>query len=1034
MTASDQYPAVDPTAKAITDFRFNGIDGASVVIDEAAKTVAVTVPPGTDLTNLTPTLTRTGSGSYSPQGPQDFTNDIIYTITAADGSTRQYTVQVQVMAIPTIDGTVTISGSTVVGQTLTANSDISNGSGALAYQWLRGGTPIGGALYQTYTLVTVDLDQTIQVQVTRSGTTGFVTSAAVGPITEENAAGPLTGTVSISGTAIVGETLTAVTSALGGSGTISYQWLREGEPIGGALYQTYTLVSADQGQAISVRVSRSGNTGTVTSGPIANVVFPALAGTVTISGTPVVGQTLTTNINISNGSGSVSYQWLRGGALINGASNQSYYTLVIADQGQMISVRVSRPEAAGFVTSTAIGLIAPEGTTNVLTGTVTISGTTIVGETLSAVTSALGGSGTISYQWLREGSPIGGATGQTYVILSADLGQALSVRVSRSGNTGTVTSAPTVEVACPAISGTVSVSGTPIVGQTLTATTSILNGSGTVFYQWLREGAFIEGATFQTYTIDSDDLDQTISVRVRRSGTTGFVTSAPTEPVTFSVLSGTVTISGTATVGQTLTANTAGFNGSGPFTYQWRRGESNISGATGQTYTIAGSDWGYVIRVRVSRGGATGTVTSAPTVEVAYPAISGTVAILGDAIVGQTLTANTGTFNGSGSLSYQWLREDTNIAGATGQTYTLVNTDQGKAIKVRISRNETTGFVTSASTAMVIFPALSGTLTITGEAIVGQTLTANAEGFNGSGAISYQWLRGESPIGGATGQTYLLVTADLGSVILVRVNRLEATGFVTSPGTTTVTFSAIEGTVTISGTAIVGETLTANASISNGIGAYSYQWLRGEAVIDGATNSTYSPGNADQGHIITVRVTRTGTEGFLTSDPTATVVFPTINGSVTISGTAMVGQALMANAVISNSGESISYQWLRGESPIGGATNSTYSLVNDDQGNTIRVRVTCAYTAGNITSDPSAMVVFPALTGTVTISGTAIVGQTLTAGASGLNGIGDGTVSYQWLRGESPISGAINSAYSLVNDDQDSPIKVRVTRAYTTEV
>ena len=88
----------------------------------------------------------------------------------------------------------------------------------------------------------------------------------------------LTGSVDITGTANVGETLTADTSSLGGTGVVSYQWRRGNSAatadstISGATSQTYTLTAADQGKYISVRVSRDGYSGTVTSNPAGPVL------------------------------------------------------------------------------------------------------------------------------------------------------------------------------------------------------------------------------------------------------------------------------------------------------------------------------------------------------------------------------------------------------------------------------------------------------------------------------------------------------------------------------------------------------------------------------------------------------------------------------------------------------------------------------------------------------------------------------------------------------------------------------------------
>jgi len=84
------------SSKAITGFSFTS-PAATGVIDEAAKTISVSVPAGTTVTSLTPTVTHTGV-SYSPTTAQNFTNAVTYTVTAEDGSTQPYTVTVKILS------------------------------------------------------------------------------------------------------------------------------------------------------------------------------------------------------------------------------------------------------------------------------------------------------------------------------------------------------------------------------------------------------------------------------------------------------------------------------------------------------------------------------------------------------------------------------------------------------------------------------------------------------------------------------------------------------------------------------------------------------------------------------------------------------------------------------------------------------------------------------------------------------------------------------------------------------------------------
>jgi uncharacterized repeat protein (TIGR02543 family) len=346
----------------------------------------------------------------------------------------------------------------------------------------------------------------------------------------------------------------------------------------------------------------------------------------------------------------------------------------------------------------------------VLTGTVSINGIAEVWQTLMVNTDSLRGTGKISYQWKRGTVNIG-TNSNTYTIQSTDVDSTITVTVTRSGYTGSVTSAPTT--IHPVITGTVIIDGNAEVGQTLTANTDSLGGSGTISYQWGRrtsyyfyDSSFIEyiGTNSNTYTVQSADLGSTIIVTVRRSGYTGNVTSTPTAGIGLPMLTGTVSIIGTAEVGQTLTATTDLLSGSGTIFYQWKKRTSNgvteKIGTNSDTYTVQFADLGSTITVTVTCSDFTGSVTSDPLIGIELSQLSGTVSISGTAEVGKTLTANTGSLGGIGTISYQWKRGTTNI-GTNSSTYVLVNADLGSNITVTVTRSDCIGSVTSEMCGLV---------------------------------------------------------------------------------------------------------------------------------------------------------------------------------------------------------------------------------------------------------------------------------------------------------------------------------------------
>ena len=270
--------------------------------------------------------------------------------------------------------------------------------------------------------------------------------------------------------------------------------------------------------------------------------------------------------------------------------------------------------------------------------------------------------------------------------------------------------------------------------------------------------------------------------------------------------------------------------------------------------------------------------------------------------------------------------------------------------------------------------------------------------------------------------TYTLVAADQGTTVKVTVSFTDdASNAETLTSAATAAVAAAPNTLatgapTITGTAQVGQTLTAGpAAIMDADGltsvSYTYQWIRvatdnSETNIAAATASTYTLVAADQGTTVKVRVSFTDDASnaeTLTSAATAAVAAAPntlATGAPTITGTAQVGQTLTAGpaAIMDADGltsVSYTYQWIRvatdnSETNIAAATASTYTLVAADQGTTVKVRVSFTDDASNAETLTSAATAAVAAapntlaTGAPTITGTAQVGQTLTAGPAAI--------------------------------------------------
>ena len=574
----------------------------------------------------------------------------------------------------------------------------------------------------------------------------------------------------------------------------------------------------------------------------------------------------------------------------------------------------------------------------------------------------------VKFQWLRDGVNIPGASSSGYAVTVADAGASLAVQVTASSfgyETVTVTSSAVSAFGEFSVTSTPTISGLPKLGTVLTASAGEwVPTPADLTYQWNRGGVPISGANSSSYTVSAADPGTALSVTVTGSSA-GYSVLSRTSLATAVITGGVITaspfptIAGTAKFGSVLTAVT-GTWGPAPITlsYQWKRNGATISGATLSTYTpttadaaatlvvtVTGSRSGYTAITRTSA--ATTPVTGVPFVTAPVPTISGTAA------VGSTLTGSAGAWSPVPGLAYAWARNGSAISGATATTYKVTAADAGAKITFMVSASRA-GYAatsrTSVTTAIVTggVLTLAPTPTVSGPALVGSILTAKP-GVWGPGAVAlnYQWKRNGIAIAGATAVTYKLALADAGAQISVTVTGSRV-GFTTLSKTSATLAARGVFTVTpiptISGSAVVGSTLTANSGAWIPTAAFTYRWTRNGVSISGATSASYRLTAADGGQQIRVVVTASRA-AFTAVDKTSASVTPpgafTAKPSPTVSGDTVVGSVLTANpGTWSPVPTSFSYQWRRNGVAIPGATGKTYTVGLRDVDASLSVVVT----------------------------------------------------------------------------------------------
>ena len=660
------------------------------------------------------------------------------------------------------------------------------------------------------------------------------------------------------------------------------------------------------------------------------------AGTVTISGEAKEDTSLTATVADEDGvPNGVAYQWLRDGKPIDGA-HQKTYVLRPDDVGHKISVRATYQDNAAHdeapTSSETDAVVAKQAQPQQNhAGTVSINGTLKVGETLTAaVADEDGVPKDVQYQWLRDGQPISGGTGERYQLTADDAGHKISVQAFYQDKAQHNESPVSAQSEVPK-------DATPPTGNFHDDFSAYPTGSeyaqGTTFGQW----NVVQSGYGHVKIVDNGGGNNALELKPKaQSGQTATSSTEVIGPQHGDEFTFSGTISTPEQLRQGATPNaweTAwlvwNYTDNDHFYYfvpranGWELGKRDPAYAGGQRFLATGSEgWpladskqftiskqGGTIEVKIN-GKVIATVTDddqpyngngrigiysedarvlADDIDLSGKAtIEGTTNHLGSIKLdssGNTFTAIVEDKDEIvGTITYQWYSRGQPIAGATGQSYTLKDGD--KEITVRATYTDKNGHVESVLSPLAAGDNHPGSVTLAGEAKVGATLTANVSDADGVPAdVQYTWLRDGSPITGASGNTYILQAADIGHKISVQAYYKDSAGHeenhVISAPTASVTDGATPppaadphaGAITVSGAAKVGAVLTTAITDADGVPktGIHYQWYADGKAIDGATHEVYRIRPDDIGKHISVQASYTDNGGHAETTNTAAV-------------------------------------------------------------------------------------------------------------------------------------------------------------------
>lgn len=501
------------------------------------------------------------------------------------------------------------------------------------------------------------------------------------------------------------------------------------------------------------------------------------------------------------------------------------------------------------------------------------------------------------------------------------------------------------------------------VGEPVYAVGMTSTGTAPFTYQWYKDGAAIPGATTAVYIDNDMQPADAGNYHVVISNSQGSYT-APA--ITWRVSPEHFFISSQPQNVTTSANQTASFSvvttGATPTSYQWKRNNIVIPGATEATYAIPSTspvnagrytcviertwlewdadyqEWFENYTYETSNPAdlvviVPPTIADQPRSQTVSPGqtVNFSVSAVGSLDITQPEVSG-----GDTDFTYQWRKNGIAIAGATRTTLAIASaseSDEGNYDCV-VTSTLGAGSVTSAPAALdVLLPPPSFVSQSEGVVInqgAGTTLSVTATG----ASLTYQWYLGalgdmSRPISGATGST--LNTGELAATSFYWVQIANPGGVVSSRGIGVGVTPPTPPTITDQpeGTVLpVGGSTTLSVS-ANGTSPFSYQWKKNGTIIPGATTAALALTNVTSAATGAYTCTVGNLFGSANSLP-ATVVVSSAPLITAHPSDAVISQNQTATLELVASGSLLAYQWYAGASgftdaPVAGATSAIFT-------------------------------------------------------------------------------------------------------------
>jgi hypothetical protein len=926
-----------------------------------------------------------------------------------------------------------ITGNTTVCEGTTQTYSVPLVTGATSYTWILPSGWTGASTSNTINCVAGNTGGNISVVANNSCSSSNASNLSVSVTALPSIPGLISGNTAPCSGVSTTYSIAAVPNAT------SYTWLLPSGYSGASTTNSINvLIGNNTGNIVVYGVNACGTGASNSLNIIPNGIgLPQQPGN--ISGSQSICANSNETYSISPVAGATSYTWTLPSGW-TGTSTSSSISVTSGTSGGTISVVANNTCGTSTAQTLSVSIKNVPNQPGIITGNSNIC------QNSSNIYSITNISSASSFTWTL---PIGWSGVSNTTAINA-IASGLSGNVQVVANNECGSSAPrilSVTVNTP-LAPSVSIASSPtgsICGNTsVTFTATPVNG-GAPQYQWVRNNIAV-GTNSPVYTASSWNVNDSVWVLMTPGlscVTSTLVTSNKIELNVTPVVTPTISISTASTsvcAGESVIFEAIISGGGSNPAYQWRKNGSNISGATGATYTanniINGEIYSCVLTSNAPCASPVSVASNNLTMSVLNNFASSLIISAtpnGAVCSGTNVSFTANPTNGGATPTYEWTVNG--VVVGTGSSFASSSLNHNDTVRCLMTSSLACVLPTVAISngiVMTIHQNVNPEVTITADnnpICLGQNVTFTASPVNGGTTPSYQWRKNGVTIGGANAAIYATSIIDDGDIFDVILTSNHSC-LIHNKDTSNAIVMSVSGSVTPSvtigvspnDTLCTGTNAVFTATPLNGGSTPAYQWKKNGTDISGANGPTYSSSILLSGDIITVEMTSSAScasPNTATSNAITMQVYGNTTASVSIAGNpaspACDGANVLFTAIPVNGGTNPAYQWILNGTAISGANAATYATTTLTHGDQISVQMTtnkaCASPATS-TSNTLDYTVYDIPTMPVAISGSTSTcqGLLLTYTATPVSG----ATSYNWTLPNGWTGSSTSSSINVV--------------------